>query len=240
MKPRSHPVAYPAIVSASIDRERILLHHDPVLERPGLGFVGVADEVVRPHGLLRDRLPLHPGRERRAAAAHELRVGDLADRARRPERVRASERLVPAVRPVVVDRARVHDADAPQQPQAGRGRRRPTSGARKRPPDRSAARTPPRARRRPSRLRTWARGRVTERVVLRAARALHQDRRGALAHARDRGCAPRTRRRRPRPRSAGRRSRSSSAHRASPSSRHARSSQTCTTVVGRGSTLNIA
>ena len=40
-------------------RERVVLHQDAVLEGAGLGLVRVADEVVRAHRLLRDRLPLH-------------------------------------------------------------------------------------------------------------------------------------------------------------------------------------
>ena len=38
-------------------RERVALHQLAVLERPRLGLVGVADEVVRPRGLARDRPP---------------------------------------------------------------------------------------------------------------------------------------------------------------------------------------
>ncbi len=59
--------------SSPRSRERILLDHDPVLERARLGLVGVADEVVRPDRLPGDGLPLAPGRERGAAAAEQLR-----------------------------------------------------------------------------------------------------------------------------------------------------------------------
>src|SRR5206468_11585513 len=49
--------------------ERILFHENAILERAGLRFVGVADEVVRARGLLRDGFPLPARRERGAAAA---------------------------------------------------------------------------------------------------------------------------------------------------------------------------
>ena len=50
----------PAIVSASITANGSCSITHAVLERAGLGFVGVADEVVRPGRLLGDGLPLHP------------------------------------------------------------------------------------------------------------------------------------------------------------------------------------
>ena len=58
------------------DRERVALQQHPVLERAGLGLVGVAHHVVRLGGLGGDGGPLAAGRERRAAASDELRVGD--------------------------------------------------------------------------------------------------------------------------------------------------------------------
>src|SRR5439155_9331157 len=56
------------------DRERVLLHYHPVLESAGLGFVGVADQVVGPSGGVSDVLPLAPGREGGAAATLEAGV----------------------------------------------------------------------------------------------------------------------------------------------------------------------
>ena len=47
-------------------REGVELHHEPILERPWLGLVGVADHVVGAHGLLGDRLPLRSRGERGA------------------------------------------------------------------------------------------------------------------------------------------------------------------------------
>ncbi len=61
------------------DEERVALEQDAVLERAGLGFVGVADEVVRLGGLGGDRRPLAAGREGRAAATHQLRRRHLGD-----------------------------------------------------------------------------------------------------------------------------------------------------------------
>ena len=103
------------------DRERVALHEDAVLERAGLRLVGVADEVVRLGRLRRDGRPLAPGRERGAAAAHELERGDLGDdRLAARSRGRARGRVA-AVRAVVVERRRVDDAD----PSAGAAGRRP-------------------------------------------------------------------------------------------------------------------
>ncbi len=65
-------------------RERIVLHEHAVLERPRLGLVGVAHQVVRAPRGARDRVPLAASRERRAAAAHEPRLGDLAGHAGGP------------------------------------------------------------------------------------------------------------------------------------------------------------
>jgi len=72
--------------------ERILLHEDAILERPGLGLVGVADEVVRLRLLARDRLPFGSGWERCAAAAEQRRLLHELDHALRPKLARALER----------------------------------------------------------------------------------------------------------------------------------------------------
>ena len=98
-------------------RERIALEDHPVLERPGLRFVGVADQVVRPDGLLGDGLPFDAGRERGAAAADQPGVLELAQHRLRSHLDRAAQRLVAALGAVIVQAVGVHDADAPQQPQ---------------------------------------------------------------------------------------------------------------------------
>ena len=94
------------------DRERVLLEQGPILERPGLRLVGVADEVVGPGRLRRDRGPLAAGRERGPAATDELGRGDLVDHraaapARAPGRAPGSRRwrdtssrLVGSTRPI--------------------------------------------------------------------------------------------------------------------------------------------
>src|SRR5690606_14316782 len=61
------------------DREGIALEQDAVLERAGLGFVRVADDVARARRLPRDRVPLPAGGERGAAAPEEAGVRDLTD-----------------------------------------------------------------------------------------------------------------------------------------------------------------
>ena len=97
-------------------RERVAFDDHAILERSGLGLVGVADEVVRSNRLASHCLPLAPGREGGAAAAHELRVADLADHAFRPELERPPQSPVAAVSPVVVEARRVDDPHAAQEP----------------------------------------------------------------------------------------------------------------------------
>ena len=118
------------------DGEGITLHEDPVLERAGLGFVGVADEVVRLGGLLGDGGPLSAGRECRAATTNESRRSDLVDDLLRPDPSGALERTEATVGAVVLERCRVDDADAGEEPQARlaglRDRRVPVFGPRDR------------------------------------------------------------------------------------------------------------
>ena len=104
------------------DAERVALHDDAVLEGAGLGLVGVADEVVRPHRLPGDRVPLPSGGERRPAAAEELGVGDLADHPLGAKADRVPQCLVPAERPVRVQARRighVHPAEQLQRSVTG-------------------------------------------------------------------------------------------------------------------------
>ena len=110
------------------ERERVALHQHPVLERPRLRLVGVADEVVRLRGLARDRLPLGAGRERGAAAAEQVRLRHRVEDAVAAELERAVERGVAAVRAVRVERLRVERrprsgeaAGAPARPACGSG-----------------------------------------------------------------------------------------------------------------------
>jgi hypothetical protein len=115
-------------------RERVALHDHPVLERPRLRFVGVADQVVRSARLARHRLPLAAGGERRAAAPHQLGVGHLAEHALRADLQRASERGVAAVGAVVLKAGGIDHTDPSQEAKPGpaglrwlrrrRGRRR--------------------------------------------------------------------------------------------------------------------
>src|SRR5207248_3375561 len=92
--------------------------HHPVLERPGLRLVGVADEVMRMSRLPGDGLPLRAGRERGAAAAEQLRLGDLSLYFLLSDIERAAERGVAALAPVRVERRRIEAfGDAAQQPE---------------------------------------------------------------------------------------------------------------------------
>ena len=97
-------------------RERVALEEDPVLERAGLGFVGVADEVVGLGGLARDRRPLAAGREGGATAAQEAGLGDLGDDPLGAHLEGAGQGRVAAVGAVVIERGRVDDADAAEEP----------------------------------------------------------------------------------------------------------------------------
>ena len=206
-------------------RERVALHHDAVLECPGLGLVGVADQVVGMSRLLGDRLPLDAGRERGAAAAHQARVLDLADHALRC-------------------RARTRGA-APRS-RRGRGSRAGCAGRRRRSDEAAAARARPAAgtrRRRRLGLRELAPQRgdrllgLDRRQHLLAPAA--RRRRSASPRERGRtgpgtGCAARCSRPRrgPRARSAARTAAISSSE---PWQRQATSSQMCSTRGGRGS-----
>ena len=128
------------------DEERVVLEDHAVLERPRLGLVGVADQVVRALGVAGDRLPLAPGRERGAAAAHQLGVA----------RPRAAPGPVPSRSPRAAPRSRRARGSCrcspgsatptrAQQPQRriaglrdarrrrGRRRRRRRAGSRRRP-----------------------------------------------------------------------------------------------------------
>ena len=99
--------------------ERVFLHQHPVLESPRLGFVGVADDVVRLDRVGGHRLPFHPGRERRPAAAEQVGVLQFPDHALRAQAHRPSQHLVTAGGPVGIQRARIYAPHLPQQPERG-------------------------------------------------------------------------------------------------------------------------
>ena len=93
----------------------IVLDNLTVLERPGFGLVGVADEVPGAGVVLRHEAPLAPGGEARAAAASQLRVKDLLrDRVRR-HREGLLQTLVPARGEVRRDCPRLGQAAGAQQ-----------------------------------------------------------------------------------------------------------------------------
>ncbi len=97
------------------EREGVALHEHAVLERARLRLVGIADEVVRRGGLGGHRVPLHAGRERRAAATEQLRVGDGPPYGLGTEPARAGERLEATAGAVVLDRGRVRSVRDPLQ-----------------------------------------------------------------------------------------------------------------------------
>ncbi len=101
------------------DRERVAFHEDPVLERPGLGLVGVAHEEVVGR-LRRDGVPLAPGRECRSAAADEARGVDFSDLSSGPSSMARMRASVAAAGAVGAEAPRV---DVPTRPR----RRSPAS-----------------------------------------------------------------------------------------------------------------
>ena len=210
-------------------RERIALDHDAVLERARLGLVGVADQVVRPGRLARHRLPLDAGRERGAAAAHQLRVLDLADHALRPELDRQAQRLVAAGGAVRVEADRV---DLARRARAAAGRRGLWQHRHRVAGDVLAAQ-------RREHVAAVV-GRQLELVRLsgrrsRRARRAH----GRTGRGRDSGTRWRSRRRTASP-SGPNRSSSCAISSSEPKQRHARSSQTWICRGGRGSVASIA
>src|SRR5207302_11519300 len=94
------------------DRERVPLHEHAILESARLRLVGIADQVMRPHWLPRDGLPLAAGGESRAAAPRQLRIEHLANHAFGSDLEGATQRLVSAVGPVIVEARRIDHADA--------------------------------------------------------------------------------------------------------------------------------
>ena len=122
------------------------LHHVAVLDRPRLALVGVDDDVARA-GLARDRLPLDPGREARAAVPGEPGRLQLLDDPleRRHARGGARARRAPRSRRASCRRRRARPParrSSNASPRA-RSRRRASSQAR----GRSGRGTRPRSRR---------------------------------------------------------------------------------------------
>ena len=92
--------------------ERIAFHDHAVGEGAAVAFVGVADDVFLRRLRLRDRAPLDAGREAGAAATAQPGLDHLFDGRRCPERKRALQALVAAMRAIVVERERIDDAAA--------------------------------------------------------------------------------------------------------------------------------
>ena len=120
--PARQPVAKPAIVSASITANGSSSIRTRSLNVPGSDSSALQIEVVRPHRLLRDGLPLHArsGTPRRRGRGASQSVTSRDRRRSGPSSTRAAERLVPAVRAIVLERRRIDEADAAEQPRASR------------------------------------------------------------------------------------------------------------------------
>ena len=76
-------------------RERVVLHEHPILERSGLGLVGVDHEMAGSVFVGHGR-PLEAGRERRSATSGQARVADVGDHLGRRHRHRFRQRVVSA------------------------------------------------------------------------------------------------------------------------------------------------
>src|SRR5438128_807075 len=59
--------------------ERIALHQNAIFEGAGLGFVRIADDVMRPGGSFSDRVPFASGWKGSTSATDEIRSGHFAD-----------------------------------------------------------------------------------------------------------------------------------------------------------------
>ncbi len=94
---------------------RVVLDQGAILEGAGLGFVRVADQVVRAGCLGAHGIPLDRRREGGAAAAGEAGLPDSLDHGLGADLACDRERLEPAVRDVVVEGHRVDAAGPPQQ-----------------------------------------------------------------------------------------------------------------------------
>ena len=109
------------MVSASSNRERVLLHDQPVLEgAPAPNSSAVAYHVVGTRRGMGHRLPLGGGGKRRAAAAQQLGVAQLAQHPLGAQLDSAAQGGVPPVAAIVVDALGSRRADPPQQGQLRR------------------------------------------------------------------------------------------------------------------------
>ena len=86
---------------------RIVMEKLPILERAGLGFVGVANQINRLTGALGEKTPLHAAGETRATAPAHLAVFDLGHDLFELHAERFRQRLVTTLAKVVLDRALV-------------------------------------------------------------------------------------------------------------------------------------
>ena len=94
---------------------RILLHEDAIVERARLALVGIDAQINRPRMILRQKAPLHPGRETGPAAAAQAGILHQLRHVIRRHRERLAQRLVPAVGPVAGQRRAVGLIDASQK-----------------------------------------------------------------------------------------------------------------------------
>ena len=98
-------------------RERVLLHHNAVLERARLGLVAVGHHMLGPPGFGGHGAPLDPGREGGSASSRQPRGGHRLQDCLRSHLPGPSQRLVAAVGDVGLQRLGVGCADAAQQTQ---------------------------------------------------------------------------------------------------------------------------
>ena len=82
----------------------IVLNQQPVFAGAGFGFIGIDDNVLRLFGRPRNKTPLQPGREARAAAAPQVRSFHFVDDVVGGHHQRLAQRFVAVVGDIGIDR----------------------------------------------------------------------------------------------------------------------------------------
>jgi hypothetical protein len=97
--------------------EWVPLHHHPVFERSGLGFICIAHQVVREHRLASYCSPFSTGRKCGTTTTNQSSGGDFFDDCARADCHSFGEGHVSAVRPVSIERKWIVGSDALQEHQ---------------------------------------------------------------------------------------------------------------------------
>ena len=101
------------------DGKRITFHQEPVLERAGLGFIGVTDDIMGTPGRMGDRLPFSSGGKSRTSPPKQLRGDDFRNHSFRPQFDRPPQRSIAAFPSIGLETFRVGSPDSPEEAKAG-------------------------------------------------------------------------------------------------------------------------